>query len=562
MLNSLTDTAEGVTNDVLQDDVNTSVDDVLTAAFGETMEPANTDAQDGEEKSPIQQKYGFDIVYDVKDNKFLLKQDEHEYDIGMYNADYAEWIQKLNENNEQIRSAKIKFEEKDCGNFLALLEKGENLPNPAISYSDGTIKMFSFSADEKDKDKCLEIMQNKPYNFSKEKSEKYYNILTTKDGISKLSLIRHEMAHDFDNKNALLDMSTLPPERMTRLEILTEVHAHMEQAALALDMYKKQGTLKYFDDIVTLDMNGLKEQLRQNPNMKNPEETVAKYVFDQVVKEANTPGTPYFNQVSGFNYKKEYREYSSVYNEVQQKDYLTRVETMFKNITSMGDINKYINPDFELSPELNNKVTYIRNENFKDLMGNNADNLYQYSENLRELKEKVAAIDMDGQRTPEEIAELDAFIQKRLPKKDAPSQTVTLDVSEDDKAKIAALSGRSGRYQSPESLQAEALQAEQTIDAPTVAPASQEVTQQAQTAQPQQAQPAPQQAVAEAQPTGKKVKDMSPQEKHEFINDNLRMGNNPNLSGESKKSRKKTKAKARTVDNTVAKAQTIQNAGR
>ncbi len=135
------------------------------------------------------------------------------------------------------------------------------------------------------------------------------------------------------------------------------------------------------------------------------------------------------------------------------------------------------------------------------------------------------------------------------------------EIPADDKAKIAALSGRSGRYQSPESLQAEALQAEQTIDAPTVAPASQEVTQQAQTAQPQQAQPAPQQAVAEAQPAGKKVKDMSPQEKHEFINENLRMGNNPNLSGESKKSRKKTKTKARTVDNTVAQAQTLQ-AGR
>lgn len=136
------------------------------------------------------------------------------------------------------------------------------------------------------------------------------------------------------------------------------------------------------------------------------------------------------------------------------------------------------------------------------------------------------------------------------------------EIPADDKAKIAALSGRSGRYQSPESLQAEALQAEQTIDAPTVAPASPEISQPAQTVQPQQAQPVPQQAVAEAQPAGKKVKDMSPQEKHEFINDNLRMGNNPNLSGESKKSRKKTKAKARTVDNTVAQAQTIQNAGR
>ncbi len=140
-------------------------------------------------------------------------------------------------------------------------------------------------------------------------------------------------------------------------------------------------------------------------------------------------------------------------------------------------------------------------------------------------------------------------------------QARTAEIPADDKILIAALSGRSGRYQSSESLQADALQTEQTIDTPAVAPASQEVTQQAQTAQPQQAQPAPQQAVAEAQPTGKKVKDMSPQEKHEFINDNLRMGNNPNLSGESKKSRKKTKAKARTIDNTVTQAQTLQ-AGR
>ena len=62
MSDSVTDAFEVASNGGLQNDVNTSIDDVLTAAFGETIEPTNTDAQYGEEKSPIQQKYVFDVV--------------------------------------------------------------------------------------------------------------------------------------------------------------------------------------------------------------------------------------------------------------------------------------------------------------------------------------------------------------------------------------------------------------------------------------------------------------------------------------------------------------------
>lgn len=522
--------------------------DTNETAFGVTAIPENTDTVQNNQvadvsptepkKSAIQQKYGFDLVYEPENDKFLLKQDGL-YDRGIFKdfTDYDSWAEKLQKQREDKYSheTSINFKEIELKEYL---QEGGYL-YVARQTTDNKIDVFQYNVKPEEREECLQLLQGKQYGLSEKEAEKLFDILTTTDITEKLSLIEHEKAHVNDEKKAKLDQQDLPPYRMAQLEMLTEVHAYMEQAGLALDMFKANGDLKYFDKI-NLDMNGLKTTLAENPKVDNPEGLVASYVFKQFMDEHNKEGSTYSDQAYSLanpsSAASDYRVWSYVDNDANTQEYHNRVSAMFENVGGLGDVRPYINPDFELHTELKEKLmgNGIVNKNFLAVMANNADNPKQYSQNLDELLQKVKEIDADGVRTAEETAQLDTYIQSKVSSPKDMAQNTTAQKSEtvkdipvSDKEKIAALSGRSGKYQSPEALaeeKAQALQAQAIEQTPQATQVAQKPTESLQ----QQAEPA-----VETLQT-KKVADMTPEEKYDFINNNLRKGNNPNLNTQEK----------------------------
>lgn len=556
-------------------------DDMNVTAFENYSAPENTDAvldaQEANvaeavpEKSPIQQKYGFDVVYDTEENRFLLKQDGL-YDRGMREdfVDYESWAENLQKHRSEKYShdTVIKFEDVDLKEHL---EKGRYI-YIARQKGDNSIDVFQYNVKPEDRAECLQLLQGEDYGLSKEAAEKLFAIMTTTDLNEKISLIEHESGHSRDEVKAKLDQFDLPPYRMAQLEMLTEVHAYMEQAGFALDMYKGTGNLKYFDNI-NLNMDELKTKLAENPNMENKEGAVASYVFEEFMKEHNKEGSTYSDQVYALTnpsgMRTDYRVWSYVDNEASTEEYHRRVSNMFDNVGGLGDVRQYINPDFELHKELKSRLmdNGILNKNFLAVMAENADKPQEYAQNLQDFLQKIKEIDADGIRTKEETKELDEIIQRATtPKTDTVQKEVKDNGSEvkevptSDKERIAALSGRSGKYQSPESLAEEKAQIQQK----TMEEKPLEQTPLEQTT-PKQASLTPQKASESLQqmpeqplemPQTKKVADMSNEEKYDFINNNLRKGKNPNLVATDKS--EPVKDNVKTASNTLSQQQVAQ----
>lgn len=554
--------------------------DTLTADFVPVQTTENstqTQSFDNQQAQPeiseIQQKYGFDLTYLPQEGMFILKQDG-KYDRGITeeSVQYDSWAENLQKQRDKIYShdTEINYEEVDLCKHLEN-ERGIFI---ARQCTDNTIDVYKYNVKPEDRDYCIRLLQGEAYGLSETEAERTFNIMTSKDEMTRYSLIAHEKVHSKDMKDSKLDQYDLPPEQMVKLEMLTEVHAYMEQAGIALDMYKKDGTLKYFDEI-NFNMEGIKTALQQNPNMENKEGMVASYVFNKFMEDQNKDGTTYSDQAyrlaSPHSYRTDYRVWSYVDNEANKKEYHKRVDEMFKDVQGLGDVRKYIDPDFELHSKLKDKVTEfgIVNPNFKAVMGNGADHPKQYAQNLNDYMQKVKEVDADGIRTPEEVAQLDAYIQKRVNSEEPKVQNV----SEDEKAKIASLSGRSGKYQSPETVAQEDTKvmqpAENTVVNPApkaaekmpIEPLQTEVpiptpsTDQNQTQTKPQPQVQASAPVVEAQPV-KKVADMSPKEKYDFINNNLRKGKNPNLSIEAPNAPVRDNTKV--ASNTLSQQQIIQ----
>ena len=554
---------------------NATNDDINLTAFENYSAPENTDAvqnSDAEaepEKSPIQQKYGFDVIYDTEENRFLLKQDE-ECDRGIREefVDYESWAENLQKQRAERYSHEtvIKFEDVDLKEHL---EKGRYI-YIARQKTDNSIDVFQYNVKPEDRAECLQLLQEDRYGLSKEEAEKLFAIMTTTDLNEKISLIEHEAGHSRDEVKAKLDQFDLPPYRMAQLEMLTEVHAYMEQAGFALDMYKGTGDLKYFDTI-NLNMGELKTKLAENPNMENKEGAVASYVFEEFMKEHNKEGSTYSEQVYSLTktgaMRADYRIWSYVDNEANTKEYHRRVSNMFDNVGGLGDVRQYINPDFELHKELKDKLMEfgIVNKNFLAVMAENADKPQEYAQNLMDFLQKVKEIDADGIRTKQETKELDELIQRATTPKTDTVQKEAKEVPVSDKERIAALSGRSGKYQSPESLAEEKAQIQQQTTEPK--PLEQKPLEQTPLEQtsPKQASLTPQKASESLppmpeqpleMPQTKKVADMSNEEKYDFINNNLRKGKNPNLVAADKS--EPVKDNVKTASNALSQQQVAQ----
>ena len=218
---------------------------------------------------------------------------------------------------------------------------------------------------------------------------------------------------------------------------------------------------------------------------------------------------------------------------------------MFKHVEGLGDIRQYIDPDFELNDKLQSDLNFdikkkINNENLEQLMTQNLGKGEYVSKDFVEYAEAVKEVYSDGVRTPDEVARLDKMLQEKL------RTSEPLDITkipEEDKAKIANLSGRNGKYQSPEAQAAEP----QTR---TIEPKQASVLkQQEEIVKPSaEAQKAPTEKAPNTQQTSPKqtFNDLNPQEKGEHVH-GLRMGRNSFLDRENgietpKKEKNKTRA--------------------
>jgi len=519
-------------------------EDILLDAFQTTARDEYVDDLLDDEQptvSSIQKKYGFDIIYNPQKDKFLLKQDG-DYDRGLPKdmVEYDSWEENMQKNRKEIYSHDTKFNFHDV-DLLKHLEEGRYI-YIARQKSDNSIDFYQYHANKEDKEKCLELLQKK-CDMSAENAEKFFDFATNPDVTSKLSLIEHEITHSIDTKKSKLDQYDLPPYLMGKLEMFTEIHAYMEQAGMALDMYKATGDVKYFDDITAVDMSAVKEGLLKNPDMENKEGFVASYLYNQFLKEQNKDDTTYSDQAAtnaSYN-THDYRVWSFVSNDERMEEYHNRVKAMFENVNGLGNVCQYIDPDFELHQKLQEELEPMTlNDNFEKLMTSGANSPREYAENLMNYLQIVKEADADGVRTAEESARLQGYIDGKLftYNENASDHHDAKTPSAEDRAQIMALSGRSGRYLSPEAIEAEKAQAmtmqtpEQNLSITNEQVTGQNIsTKEAPATERTAAMPAV--APTEKQPNVKPADSMSQSEAYVLIQKNLRMGKNPNLSAES-----------------------------
>ncbi len=399
----------------------------------------------------LQQKYGFDVVYDPKDDMFMLHQNKNG-DILLVNQDIdiSEWNDSHLDDMTDTFSEKSKIEYKDVDLYKAIRDDQALL---SASYSgDNIVTINNYQMDEDDREDCVQMLMEK-YEIDEEKAQAAIEtLLHGKDNlISFLSYGEHEGQHLNNHKNSGARQYDLPPEYMAKIDMMDEISANMLQAGLALDMYKATGDVKYFDDLLSIDTEGLKKALQENPDMENKEAFVAKYVNNQWLKQHNTE---HYNEetgkmeISGIYSQQayllsspnlhNYPVWAMAENSNTIKQYHERVDAMFENIMGLGDVRKYVTPDFELNSALKQQLaeeSLIDAEILKKIMVQDAQNAEQYSENMTAFFNKIREIDIDGVRTPEEAAMLDEYIKQSVQKYD---MAHTLPESQTEKPNFAA----------------------------------------------------------------------------------------------------------------------------
>jgi len=379
-------------------------------------------SDDLKQAANLQQKYGFDVAYDPKEDMFMLHQNKNG-DMLLVNQDIdiSEWNDSHLDDMTDTFSEKSKIEYKDVDLYKAIRDDQALL---SASYSgDNIITVYNYQMDEDDREDCIQMLVEK-YEIDEEKAKAGIELLLhgKDNAASFLSYIEHEGQHLHNHKNSGARQYDLPPEYMAKIDMMDEISANMSQAGLALDMYKATGNVKYFDDLA-IDTKDLQKALQENPDMENKEAFVAKYVNDKWLETHNNDKTLYSQQAYNIASPQywDYPVWAMAENSNTIKQYHERVDAMFENIMGLGDVRKYVTPDFELNSALKQQLaeeSLIDAEILKKIMVQDAQNAEQYSENMTAFFNKIREIDIDGVRTPEEAAMLDEYIKQSVQKYD------------------------------------------------------------------------------------------------------------------------------------------------
>ncbi|MBR3677258.1 MAG: hypothetical protein IKN71_09020 [Alphaproteobacteria bacterium] len=380
----------------------------------------------------LQTKYGFDVVYDPKSNMYKLYQGKNDLILSEREIDFDTWNDSHLDDMGEKFSENTTIEYKDV-DLCSALHNDELLYSAAYD-GENHVLVYNYKMDENNRNECVQMFIEK-YKLSEEEAKKRVEFFTEKSNPTSLfSLIEHEMAHLEDDKSHGNRQFDLPPKYMAKLNMMTEVKANLVQAGLALDMYKATGDVKYFDNLVAIDTKELQKTLSENPNMENKEAYVAKYVNDKWLETHNqsrydektqqTFTTPYSQQAfwSSVPIANDYPVWATEENPNTINQYHERVDAMFENIVGLGDVRKYVTPDFELTDGVKQELAkhnIIRTEALKKIMCQDAQNAEKYAKNLKAYFNRVKTVDADGVRTPEEVAMLDEYIKNSIQRYDA-----------------------------------------------------------------------------------------------------------------------------------------------
>ncbi|MBR1756259.1 MAG: hypothetical protein IJ738_01675 [Alphaproteobacteria bacterium] len=382
--------------------------------------------ENNEEKTNSIDAFGFDIVYDAKQNAYILKQagkpatliTEQDFNPEYFNDEFLE--EKLDKFSETIQTENVSIDF-----ATALKEKGAlNL----MAYSDNTLYIYHYNLPDDKREYCLDLLQQE-YGLTPQQAEQTLNLYTSEDTAMRMSQIEHELTHFEDDKKYGNQQYDLPPKYMAKLNMLTEIKANMVQASFALDMYEATGDLKYFNTL-SIDTSALQAALKENPNMENRKKFVAKYVYNKWLETYNKNDTKYSDQAYLFSTPKihNYPLWALEDNPQTRARYNERVDAMFENIFGLGDVRDIVNPDFELNEQLKKYLedeNILSNKYLRAIMTKDAHNASEYSRNLLEFLGIVKEIDADGIRTPEEQKRLSQYIKEATQKAQKNSTTDT-----------------------------------------------------------------------------------------------------------------------------------------
>ena len=373
-----------------------------------------SDEQESNVSSDPLEEFGFDIVYDAEQDMYILKRPGEE-DEGLFSEpDYDKWQENYKYMHDLLFSQKTKFitVKRD---LLTCIQNGDVFF--CANYKANTVTLYVYTTKPEDYEKCIHLMQ-KEYDLSAEDAQKVYQNMTNPD---RLSYLEHEMGHFADDKKSTFTKYDLPPEYMARLNMITEIHANMEQAGLALDMYKATGDLKYFDNLL-VDTEEIKEALRKNPNMENPEKFISQHVLKKWLEKYNKEDSAYDMQAylcSSPDFYP-YPLWALTDNPEAQAEYNRRVNKMFKYVAGLGDVTQYVDLDFKLNEplktNLQNENVVQNNEYLRAMLTQDAHNAREYSQNLLKFLGLVKEVDADGIRTPEEQERLNTHLRKSMKK--------------------------------------------------------------------------------------------------------------------------------------------------
>ncbi len=357
---------------------------------------------------PIQREYFYD--YSKYYNELLLE-------------DRLERFGVLNQNNTMISVQIVKDDYYEWLNAEDETETVYDGIGGSSSVSTGNIKIRVPTISSENYDKYIA-----EYNPTPEELENNKKFFDEKNNFARIQSISvHEMSHTFTDRYGGTSQYDLPPQYMSKLNMLNEIKSNMAEAGLALDVYKATGNLEYFDKL-GIDMSEVKDKLQQNPQMENPEGYVATYVYEQWLKKNNRPGTTYSEQAKSRGRTLTMFALDGTQDSLNR--YHERVAAMFEYVEGLGDVRQYVNPDFELNEDLQKSLLspayelnksdkdkkkdapVVGNSNLKAVMMHNANNAERYSKNLMAYLELVMQVDKDGYRTDEENALLSAYLEE------------------------------------------------------------------------------------------------------------------------------------------------------
>lgn len=420
------------------------------------------------EVSALQDKYGFNLLYDPQSETFFLKRDGHNGDTEI--IDRRAWNDQHLQDMIKIFSAnatdgqgnspqdiqlslaqalQIKdplpplYEERDL--LQTLQEKN---PDLSLAYysGDNNITFIKYNVKPEERAECIKLLQAKK-GLSEEKAIKAVDLFTDLD-ISDLNAREaHEEGHLKDHLKSGNRQYDIHPEYMARLNGLSEIKSAMIEAGKALKEYETTGNLNAFDYLGTRFADDIKNTFKENPNMENKAEFVAGYINDKWLEIYNQPGTTYSEQMYQNSTPKDnnYPMWAIDKSPAVHQEYLDRVESMFEeDIPGLGNVRKFINPDFTLNDELTQKLKV----DCMQVLGN--DNLYRLSQKgkLNDYFEQVKDVYADGIVTKEEAKQLDNFVEietHTTPYRYKTNGQSTL--SDEDLNRILEKSGRGGSPQ-------------------------------------------------------------------------------------------------------------------